>query len=41
LIDKYNPDVLIGGDSWRSEEINNAEIFRDDYITFRKEIGYY
>jgi hypothetical protein len=33
LIDTYNPDVVIGTESWLSEEINNAEVFRDDYIT--------
>jgi len=37
LIDTYNPDVVIGTESWLSEEINNAEIFRDDYITFRRD----
>ena len=26
LIDTYNPDVVIGTESWLSEEINNAEI---------------
>jgi hypothetical protein len=35
LIDRYNPDVIIGTESWLREEINNAEIFRDDYTTFR------
>jgi len=29
LIDTYNPDVVIGTESWLSEEINNAEVFRD------------
>ena len=38
LIDTYNPDVVIGTESWLSEEINNAEVFRDDYITFRRDI---
>jgi len=37
LIDSYNPDVVIGTESWLSEEINNAEVFRDDYITFRRD----
>jgi hypothetical protein len=37
LIDTYNPDAAIGTESCLSEEINNAEIFRDDYITFRRE----
>lgn len=37
MIDTYNPDVVIGTESWLSEEINNAEVFRDDYITFRRD----
>ena len=37
LIDTYNPDVAIGTESWLSEEINNAEVFRDDYIVFRRD----
>ena len=37
LIDTYNPDVVIGTESWLTEEINNAEIFRDVYITFRRD----
>ena len=36
LIDTYNPGV-IGTESWLSEEINNAEVLRDDYITFRRD----
>jgi len=34
LNDTHNPDVVIGTGSWLSEEIKNAEVFRDDYITF-------
>jgi hypothetical protein len=34
-IETYNPDVIIGTESWLHEEINNAEVFRGDYITFR------
>jgi len=37
LIDTYNPDVVIGTEAWLSEEINNVEVFRDDYITFRRD----
>jgi len=37
LIDTYNPDVVIGMESWFSEEINNDEFFRDDYITYRRD----
>ena len=28
---------MIGTESWLSEKINNAEVFRDDYITFRRD----
>ena len=37
LIDTYKPDVIIGTESWLSEEINNAEIFREDFIVFRRD----
>jgi hypothetical protein len=37
LVDTYNPDVVIGTESWLSDEINNAEVFRDGYITFRRD----
>ena len=31
----YNPDV-IGTESWRKEDISNAEVFRADFTTFRR-----
>jgi hypothetical protein len=37
LIDTYNPDVVIGTESWLREEISNAEVFRADYTTFRRD----
>jgi hypothetical protein len=37
LVDTYNPDVIIGMESWLREEISNAEVFRDDYTTCRKD----
>jgi hypothetical protein len=37
LIETYNPDVILGTESWLSDEINNAEVFRDNYITFRRD----
>jgi len=37
LICTYNPDVVIGTESRLSKEINNAEVFRDGYITFRRD----
>jgi hypothetical protein len=37
LVDTYNPDVIIGTESWLREEISNAEVFRDDNTTFRRD----
>jgi hypothetical protein len=37
LIDTYDPAVVIGKESWLREEISNAEIFRADYTTFRRD----
>jgi hypothetical protein len=37
LIERRNPDVVIGKESWLHEEINSDELFRDDYITFRRD----
>jgi hypothetical protein len=31
----HNTDVVIGTESWLSEEIKNAKVFRDDYMTLR------
>ena len=28
--------MIIGTESWLREEINNAEVFRDDYTAFRR-----
>ena len=39
LIYTHNPDVL-GTESWLIEEINNAEMFRDVYITFKRDRCY-
>jgi hypothetical protein len=37
VIDTYDPDVVIRTESWLREEISNAEIFRVDYTTFRRD----
>ena len=37
LVDTYNPDVIIGTESWLKGEIENAEVFRTDYTTFRRD----
>jgi hypothetical protein len=37
LVDTYNPDVVIGTESWFKEDINNVEVFRANFTTFRKD----
>jgi hypothetical protein len=37
LVDTYNPDIIIGTESWLREEVGNAEIFRTDFTTFRRD----
>jgi hypothetical protein len=37
LVDTYNADVVIGTLSWLREEICNAEVFRADFTTFRRD----
>jgi hypothetical protein len=39
LIDTYNADVIISTELWLREETSNAEVFKDDYTTFRREGG--
>ena len=36
-MDTYNPDVIMGTESSLREKINNAEVFRDDCTTFRRD----
>jgi hypothetical protein len=37
--DTYNPDVIIGTESWLREDVSNVEVFwgRDYYIAFRRD----
>jgi hypothetical protein len=37
LVDTYNPDIIIGTESWLREEIGKDEIFRADFTTFRRD----
>jgi hypothetical protein len=37
LVDTYNPDVVMGTESWFKEDIGNAEVFRADFATFRRD----
>ena len=37
VIDTYNPDVVVETQSWLSEQINNDEVLKDDYVTFRRD----
>ena len=32
LVDTYNPDIIIGTESWLREDIGNTEIFRADSL---------
>jgi hypothetical protein len=37
LVDTYSPDVVIGTESWLRKDIGNAEVFRADFTTFRRD----
>jgi exonuclease III len=37
LFDTYNPDIVIGTESWLNEDVSNAEVFRGDYLTYRRD----
>ena len=37
LVHTYNPDVIIGTESWLKGQIENADVFRTDYTTFRRD----
>ena len=37
LVDTYNPNVVIGTESWLKEDISSAEVFRADFATFRRD----
>jgi hypothetical protein len=33
----YKPDILIGTETWLSEDVSNSEIFPPDYSAIRKD----
>jgi hypothetical protein len=37
FVDTYNPDVIIGTESWLKEEISNAQVLRADFTTFGRD----
>jgi hypothetical protein len=37
LVDTYNPDIIIGTESWLREQIGNTEIFKADFTTSRRD----
>lgn len=39
MIDMYEPDVVIGVESWLKEDINNREIFPGGYDVYRRDRG--
>jgi len=41
LVDTYNPNVVIGTESWLKGDINNAEVFRAEFTTFRRDRSAY
>jgi hypothetical protein len=36
LLDTYNPDIIVGTDSWLREELGNTDLFKTDFTTFRR-----
>jgi hypothetical protein len=36
-VDTYNPDVVIGTESWLKDDIGNSEVFRADFTIFRRD----
>jgi hypothetical protein len=36
-VDTYNPDNVIGTESWIKKDITNAEVFRADFTTYRRD----
>ena len=37
FVREHNPDVILGTESWLSTDINDAEIFPQDYVVYRKD----
>ena len=37
LVETYNPDIIIGTESWLREDIRDTEIFRAEFTTFRRD----
>ena len=37
LVDTYIPDAVIGTESWLKEDFGDAEVFRADFTTFRRD----
>ena len=37
LVDTYGPDIIIGNKSWLREDIGTTELFREEFMTFRRD----
>jgi hypothetical protein len=37
LVDTYNPDIIIGTESWLREDIGTTGLFMEDFTTFRRD----
>ena len=39
LVESYNPDIIIGNDSWLNKDIQSSEVFLEGYNCYRKDRG--
>ena len=37
FVREHNPDIILGTESWLSDDVSDAEIFPSDYVTYRKD----
>ena len=36
FVREHNPDIILGTESWLSDDVSDAEIFPSDYVTYRR-----
>jgi hypothetical protein len=37
IIDSYNPDIIIGTETWLNDPVHNSEIFPPNYNIYRRD----
>ena len=37
FVREHNPDIILGTESWLSDDISDAEVFPKNYVTYRKD----